>query len=479
MKINYSISCLAILIVFSSCTRTRNQETKTESFELPSSYFGDKVDSTKATTINWKEFFGDTTLVSLIEEGLKSNLDLLSSYQKIEALRANVRYSKGLLFPTIDAAGSLGKRRYGEYTIDGVGIYDTRLSQNISKDQMIPQQIPDYFGGLQSSWEIDIRGKLRNQKKSAQARYLASVEGNNWLKTNLVAEIATAYYQLLALDFELEIVKETSILQNEALEVVLLQKEAGKANELAVQQFQAQYLFSKGLEIELQQKLIENENVINFLLGRFSQKVPRNSKAFNVEIPSQLLIGIPSDLLANRPDVRQSEHELLASKADVKAAKAAFYPSLTITSSLGNQAFNPRLFTSPESFMYTILSGLTMPLLNRSAIQAEFKSANAVQVQAMYNYQKNILNAYIEVYNQLAKLQNYDAFHKLKEEEVKVLTTSVETSSELFATGRASYYEIIFSQKNALNSNIQLMEVKKNQFYSMINLYKSLGGGWN
>lgn len=477
IKLYIPVFLISLLGFISSCKLRTEKKEVNATENLPTSFFNHQ-DSSNVANIKWREYFEDSVLVALIDEGLKSNFDLKNSYQKIEMLRANTLFSKGALLPNLGFASSLGRRRFGKYTMDGVGNFDTGFSPNISSDQFIPEHLPDYYGGLQTSWEIDFRGKLKNKKKAAQANYLASIEGKNWIVTNLVSEIAIAYYELLALDYELQVVQETSILQKQAFEIVLLQKEAGKANELAVQQFEAQYLYSKGLEIDLQQQVIENENIINFLLGRFPQKVNRNLAAFNNSIPVKIFSGIPSELLQNRPDIRQAEQGLIASKADVKAAKAAFYPSFSINATLGLQSFNSRYIISPESMMYNLLGGLAVPLLNRSAIKADFNYANAAQQQALFNYQKNVLQAYIEVYNQVAKLENSNKLYQIKKQEVELLNSSIQTSSELFATGRATYYEIIFSQKNALNSSIQLMEVKKNQFYATINLYKALGGGW-
>jgi outer membrane protein TolC len=190
-------------------------------------------------------------------------------------------------------------------------------------------------------------------------------------------------------------------------------------------------------------------------------------------------IGLPSDLLRFRPDVKQAELDLLAAKADVRSARAAFYPSLNITGTYGFQAFKTAyLFTSPQSTAYTLLGGLTAPLINRSAIKAEFRNAKASQIEAMYNYQKAVLNGYIEVYNELFSIRNLDSVYTLKNREVELLNQSIETSSELFRTGRANYLEIIITQQNALQARLDLVNLRKRQFDSSLNLYKALGGGW-
>lgn len=311
------------------------------------------------------------------------------------------------------------------------------------------------------------------------ARYLASVEGRNWVVTQLVAEIATTYYELLALDSELEIVRETIKLQENALEIINVQKRAASVNELAVEQFEAQLLASKSMEIELLQSIVENENRINLLMGGFPKPVLRNKELFAKEMPDQVKVGIPSDLLKNRPDIQEAAYELIASKADLKAAKAAFYPSFNINGALGLQAFNTAfLFTTPESMAYRLFGSLTAPLINRSAIEASFRTAKANQVEAMYTYQKTVINAYVEVYNEIVKLRNLKQIHDLKDKEVKVLSKSTGTSTQLFRTGNATYLEVLLAQRNALVSKTQLVDVKKRQFDAQINIYKALGGGW-
>jgi multidrug efflux system outer membrane protein len=440
--------------------------------------FNKEKDTSNSAYVNWKLYFTNRTLTELIDTALGGNLDLLMSLQKIEIARSNVKYSKGLALPYVWGNVSVGQRRFGKYTMDAVGNYDVQFSPHISKDEIIPEHLPDHYLGLQTSWEADIWGKLRNKKRAAIARYLATVEGRNWVITNLISEIAITYYELLALDNELDIIKETVILQNNQLSFIQLQKDAGRANELAVKQFEAQVLNSRGLEIEAMQKIIECENKLNFLLGRFPQPIKRDKSSFSQSMPTNIQTGIPSDLLSNRPDVKQAEYEMVSSKANTKAAKAAFYPSLNIAGAAGLQSFNPKFIFSPESFAYNIMGGLTAPLLNTSAIKAQYRTANALQIEAIYNYQKTIINGYVEVYNQINNINNLEQIHKLKTQEVDVLTTAIETSSELYSTGRAGYLEIIITRQNALLSKLELIEIKQRQYNSVINIYKALGGGW-
>jgi NodT family efflux transporter outer membrane factor (OMF) lipoprotein len=460
-------------MVYTSCKTTVaivNTDRKTMPKNFPVSN-----DSTNSADIKWKDFFADKNLVTLIDTALKNNLDVLMTLQKIEIAKNDLRLTKRAMLPAVNANIAYLQRKFGYYTMDDAGNRTTEITPG----HIIPTNLPDYFIGLQTTWEVDIWGKLRNKKKAAFTRYLSSVEATNWVITNLVSEIATTYYELLSLDNELDIIQETIKLQQDALEIIKVQKQASTATELGVKQFEAQVLNSQSLEFETLQKITENENKMNFLLGRFPQLIARDKINFTSQIPTQITTGIPSGLLQNRPDIRQAEFELLATKYDIKSAKAAFYPSLNITGSLGYQAFKSAfLFISPQSLAYNLLGSLVTPLINRNAIKTQFKNAKINQVEAMYNYQKAILNGFIEVSNELSNIKNLEQVYSLKTKEVSALTQSIDLSNDLFKSGRATYFEVLMTQKTALQSRLELVSVKKRQYNATVYIYKALGGGW-
>ncbi|PRZ27925.1 NodT family efflux transporter outer membrane factor (OMF) lipoprotein [Flavobacterium granuli] len=441
---------------------------------LPESYVASK-DTLNIAATKWDLFYKDQKLKQLIEISLANNYDLQAAMQKIEIARSSLRLNKGAQLPSLSAGIGAAQRKFGLYTMDGAG----NATTDIRPGQIVPEHLPDYLAGFNASWEVDVWGKLRSKKKAAAARYSGSIEGKNAIQTALIAEVASAYFELLALDNELDIIRETIVLQQAALEVIKIKKAAAVLNELAVKQFEGQLSNSKAFEFEIIQKIALTENRLNFLSGQFPQTILRDKTKFNAENTSPISLGIPSQLLKNRPDIRQAELELIASKCDVKSAKAAFYPSFTITGSVGYQAFKTALlFQSPDSFAYTILGGLTAPLLNRSAIKAQFNTAKANQTEALLNYQKTILNGYIEVANELSNLNNLKQLYELKDKEVASYTQSITIANDLFKSGRASYLEVLMSQRTALESKIELITTKKLQHQAAINLYKALGGGW-
>jgi NodT family efflux transporter outer membrane factor (OMF) lipoprotein len=467
------IGILWICIVYASC-KTPAPVQNTDVSSSPPSYTNTK-DSSNSAQIKWRDFFTDKNLISLIDTALKNNQDVLMTLQEIEIARNKVRSKNGQLFPTVTGGGSMSLEKVGHYTSQGAG----DASADITPGQLVPENLPDYFLGLQTSWEANVWGKLRNAKKAAFTRYLGSVEGKNFVVTNLVSEVANTYYELLALDNQLEIIRQTIQLQKNALEIVKVEKEASRVSEIAVKQFEAQVFSSQSLEFDVLQKITENENKINFLLGRFPQPVVRDKTTFTDQIPMQIKVGIPSQLLKNRPDIKQADYELFATKCDVKAAQAEFYPSLSITGLLGFNAFKTAyLFTTPQSLAYSIAGDLVAPLVNRSAIKAEFNTAKAYQIEAMYNYQKIVLNGYVEVSNELSNINNLEQAYNLKTREVEALNKSIDISNDLFKSARVTYFEVLMTQRDALQSKLELVDARKSQFTSVVNLYKALGGGW-
>lgn len=442
---------------------------------MPSS-FGVTQDSVNTAGIQWRNFFADKYLVNLIDSALHNNQELMITLQEIEMARNDIRVRQGKLFPTVIGGAGVGIDKVGRYTSQGAG----DASTEIKTGKEVPEWLPDYRIGAYANWEIDIWKKLRNSKKAAVARYLATIEGKNFVITNLIAEIANSYYELLALDNQLEIVKQTIELQKNALEIIKVQKQAARATELAVKKFEAEVLNSQSLEFDILQKIKQGENEINFLLGRYPQPVPRDRSAFLNIMPPQVYAGIPSQLLKNRPDIKQAELELTAAQLDLKVARSEFYPSLEISSSLGFNAFNPSyLVKFPESLIFSMVGDLAGPLINKAAIKAEFKNANAKQVQALYNYDRTILNAYMEVSAQLSNVNNLEQKYNLKNKEVEALVMSVDISIDLFKSARADYLEVLMTQRDALNSKLELIETKLHQFIAVTTIYQALGGGWN
>ncbi len=448
---------------------------RTENKSVPAAFSGTQ-DTVSTANIQWRKFFTDPNLVNLIDTALKNNQELNITLQDIEIAKNEIKAKKGELLPSVTYGVGAGLDKVGRYTSSGAG----DASTEITPGKEVPEVLPDYSLGLQANWEVDIWHKLRNAKKGAISNYLATVEGKNFVVTNLIAEVANSYYELLAEDNQLDIVKKNIALQSNALELMKIQKQATRVTELAVRKFEAEVLSSKSLEFDIQQNIIETENKINFLLGRFPQPIVRDKSSFTDLVPPTVQSGLPSQLLANRPDIKQAELELAAAKLDVKVAKAQFYPSLGISAAIGYQAFNPSyLLRTPESLIYSLAGDLAGPLINRNAIKAEYLTANAKQLQAVFEYEKAILNGYIEVANQMSKISNLQKSYDLKSKQVAALAQSIDISNDLFKSARADYFEVLMTQRDALQSKLELIETKKQQLNAVVDIYHALGGGWN
>lgn len=470
---NRTLPLVFILSAVVGC-KTFQKPVKTESKVVPVS-FDHSQDSSTIARMNWKEYFSDENLIALIDSALKRNQELNITLQEIEILRNEVRARKGEYLPFVDVRAAAGLEKEGRYTRHG----SVDENGEIMPGRRFPDPLPNYEAGVFASWEVDVWKKLRNAKKAAALRYLAGREGRNFLVTNLIAEIANSYYELMALDNQLDIIEKNIALQTDALQIVKQQKEAAKLTQLAVNRFEAQLLNTTNLQYEIRQRITETENRLSFLTGRFPTEIPRSSAEFNNIVLDSVYTGIPSQLLTNRPDIRQAELELAAAKLDVKAARANFFPSFRIEGGVGFQAFNTAYLIHPESILFGLAGDLVAPLVNRNAIIAQYNSATARQVQAVYDYERTILNAYVDVVNRLSGVRNFAKSYETKSREAEILMQSIVTSNSLFRSARADYLEVLLTQREALETKMELVEIRQRQMDSKVNIYRALGGGWN
>ncbi|MFN4007511.1 MAG: TolC family protein [Chitinophagaceae bacterium] len=472
IKIYNNIFLIAIAIWLNAC-KIPTITSKTPSVSMPKNFaLTTTQDSTNIAELEWRTYFNDPYLIALIDTALQHNQELNIVLQEIAISNNEIMAKRGEYLPFVQLNAGALHDKSGKYTWNGFNEED--LKANPDKG---PKYLGDFMIGATMAWELDVWKKLRTAKKSAVLRYLATTEGKHFLVTNIIAEIANSYYELMALDNMLAIIRQNIAIQSNALQVVKLEKDAAKVSQLAVNRFEAQLLNTQNLQYAIEQQIIVTENNIRLLTGQTSQRIERNKNFEQLQI-NAIASGYPSQLLTHRPDVRQAELEVAASKLDVAVARANFLPSFRLTANMGLNAFNPTYVLRPDAIMYQIAGDAIAPLINRRAIEANYRNANAKQIQAAFNYERTIVAAYLEVINQLSSVAQYSNSYTTKAKEVAILTQSINISNDLFRSARADYLEVLLTQKEALDAKIELTEIKLQQLRAHVNIYKALGGGW-
>lgn len=425
--------------------------------------------SAPGPTIVWRDFFADPNLAGLVDEALANNQELNITVQEMVIANNEIMARRGDYLPSVGIGVGAGVEHVGEYTSQG----------QADRNSGLPATLQSYSAGLYASWEVDVWRRLRNLRDSAIQRYLASVEGRNFVITRLVAEIATSYYELMALDQELEVIRTTIELQTQSVEMARLQLQSAAATSAAVSRFEAELARYRAQEFPIRQRILETENRINFLVGRFPRPISRPSATFLDLAPPSLAGGAPGELLQNRPDIRQAELMLEAARFDVRAARARYYPALRLDAGAGYQSVNiRRLFSTPASLLFGILGGVTAPLINRRGITASYFSANAEVQRAVLVYERTILAGYIEVVNRMNMVVNSTQALELKKQQVEALEASIEASISLYNSARANYLEVLTARRDSLEAQLQLIEIKLQQLDAAVGVYQALGGGW-
>ncbi len=471
-----ALACSLLALTLSSCLP--NLRPAQPGPDVPPAYDGaigaaaNSADNSSRLGID--EFFNDPILTRLIDEAMLGNRELKILEEEVQIAQNEVLARQGAYLPFVSFGTSAGIDKPSKYTVEGAAEDELTYPGN----HHFPDPLPDFKMGIDVLWQIDIWRELRNARDAARQRYVAACERRNYFVTHLVAEVAENYYSLMALDQRLQTLGKTIELQEQSLKIAKAKKEAGRATELAVQRFQAEVRKNQSETLIVKQEIVQVENRINLLLNRYPQAVERMSDGFLDLNIHALSVGIPAQLLENRPDIRQAERELTAAGLDVLVAKAHFYPRVDITAGVGYEAFNPTyMFLTPESLIGNVAGNLVVPLINRFAIEAEYKSANAKQLQAIYNYQRVILTAFTEVINRVSKVENYRRSIDIKKQQLESLQASVDTASKLFQSARTEYVEVLLAQRDLMEARMVLIETKKEQLAAVVNAYQALGGG--
>jgi len=455
-----------------------------QDYSLPPGFIGANGAENSAQ-VPAREFFTDPNLTSLIDQALVGNLQLKILFEDIAIANNEVMRRRGAYFPFFTLGGLAGFRKVSIYTLEGSDTYSNALPGLPPVGTGVPTTtFPNPLGefflpAVDFTWQVDIWRQLRNARDAQIRRWMSTVDGRNYFVTRVVAEIAENYYALMALDARMQNLDSVIAIQEQSLKIAEARMAGVRSTALGVQRFLAEVRKNQSEKRIISQQIIETENRINFLCGRYPQRVERNPAGFiNLPLP-RLSVGVPPQLLQNRPDIREAERKLQAAGLDVDVARKNFYPRLDITGGVGYEAYNAKyLYLTPQSLVYGVAGGLVGPLINRTAIRADYQNANAKQLQALYDYQRILLNAFIEVVNQVNGVQNYTDSITLKSQQVRALERSVDIANLLFQNARIEYIDVLFAQRDMWQGRRDLIDTKLQQMTSMVDTYQALGGGW-
>ncbi|AVR47335.1 hypothetical protein C7S20_05125 [Christiangramia fulva] len=419
------------------------------------------ADSLNMANVSWREMFNDPILQDYIEKGLQNNIDIRVALQQIIAAEAYVKQGKAGYLPTLNT-----NARYTHQELAPNSQFGNFFS---SLDQ--------YEINANLSWEADIWGKITSQKKAYQARALQTVAAHQAVKTRLIADIATTYYQLLALDEQIRITEETIDTRASSLETTKALKEAGNVTEVGVQQTEAQLYNAQGILLDLKDQRYQLENAFSILLGEAPNNIVRTDLS-EQEITTNLNVGVPVELLRNRPDVIAAEYNFMNAFQLTNLARTNFYPSLSISATAGLQSLDPATLVNTNSLFATIIGNLAQPILNGRKIRTQYEVAQSQQEQARLNFRKTILIASKEVSDALHSYKTATEKIVVKQKEFNAYSLATDYSQELLNNGLANYLEVLTARQNALNSRLELTNARFNQLKAMVKLYEALGGGW-
>ena len=468
------IALIATAFAMGSCKAP--QLTQDEAVILPSA-FVDETDSVTMASMSWKEFFSDQHLKAYIDTALTNNHSFLKAMEQVSVARSQMKMGKGAMLPEVMLGIGGGVQRFGEYTMDGVG-NSTTNTPDLQADKHIPDPYKSLNLGVSFQWEADIWGKLNDKRRASVQRWMRSVEATRLAQTMLVCEVANMYYTLIGLDkkeyvlhMAIEKTRESQVLAEE------LMKE-GEESRLSVDQFRSRGLKLEDMLLQTEQEIAENERAFATLLGKFPFEVKRStfeevsSYGFPVEV------GIPVQLLRNRPDIVAAEMELIASKLDASAARKTFFPSLVIGGNGGWDAFSlEKWFSSPASMVYNLAAGITAPIFKRNEVRSLWEQAKSNQRVALLDYHQTVLQSYVEVVNLITASEQMSLRKELKAEESRIHHRAIYNANELFKTGFAGYLDVLSADERYLDCELERIDL--NVAYCRLHtmLYRSLGGG--
>jgi multidrug efflux system outer membrane protein len=463
------ISLLSLLTISLLSACGVSKDLKTPAPELAATFRNAEASDSSAGRLPWREFFTDPALRNLIDSALVRNYDMQVAEKNIEQSRLIFRQTKWGYTPNVNLQVAANSSNPSDNSLNGIS-----LNQFLGTTH-----IEDFTAGANLSWEADIWGKVRNQKRSAFAAYEQTAEARNALQTRLVAAVAQGYYNLLMLDAQLDVAEKNLALNDSTLQIIRLQYDAGQVTVLAVQQTEAQRLTAAQLVPQFTQEVLIQENALSVLTGRLPQRAERNGSLATTTLPAMLPSGVPADLLSQRPDVRSSELALTIANAQTGITKANLYPSLVITASGGVNAFKlSNWFNIPASLFGTVAGGIVQPLLAQRRLRTQYKLSLVEREKTVLRFRQTVLTAVGEVSDALARAGQTAEQYTLVAKQVETLQSAIGNANLLFQNGMATYLEVITAQSNLLQRELALSQIRRGQLSASVELYRALGGGW-
>lgn len=462
-----------LLLVLAGCKVSKDLSTPTA--QLPENFRNASTtapgDSSGNVALGWKKFFTDATLQNLIDSAIIKNFDIQIAIKNIDAATLLTKQIKWNYVPAVSLNVGASSSRPSDNSLNGLSISQFGLGN---------KHIEDYSANLALSWEADIWGKIRNQQKGTVAAYLQSLEARKAVQTNLVASVSQGFYNLLMLDAQLAIAKKNVNLNDSTLRMVGLQFDAGQVTSLAVQQAEAQKLAAAQLVPMFEKNIAIQENALSILAGALPAPVSRKVILDEIIMPENFEVGLPSAILSRRPDVRNAELELQAANSRVGISKADMYPALRITASGGvNSLKATNWFNVPASLFGVVAGNLVQPLLNRKVLATQYQIAQVDREKTVLEFRQTVLHAVAEVSDALVSIDRLNAQREIATSRVNAMYKATRNANLLFKNGMATYLEVITAQGNALQSELELASIKRDQLSAASNLYRALGGGWN
>ena len=462
------LAFIILLSTFSACRVSKDMERPVP--ELPATFRNSVTDDTVGiAAIPWKNFFTDPVLQKLIDSAIVKNYDMQLAVKNIEQASLLLKQTKWAYAPTAGLQVAASSNRPSDNSLNGLSV-----SKFLGKTH-----VEDYSANIVLSCEADIWGKIKNQRAAALAEYLQTEEAKNAIQTNLVAIASQGYYNLLMLDAQLAIARKNIMLNDSTLRIIRLQFAAGQLTALAVQQAEAQQLVAAALVPELEQNITIQENALSILTGEIPAEIMRTSTLSQVAMPDRLAAGIPSAMVSRRPDVKSYELALNIANAQVGITKANMYPSLSITAGGGINSFRASNWFNVPAALFGVLTGaVAQPLLQKKQLSTAYEVAKVDREKSVIQFRQSVLNAVGEVSDALVRIDKLNEQQRIVTNRVTTLQQAITNANMLFNAGMANYLEVITAQSNVLQSELELAVITRDELDAKVELYRSLGGGW-